>query len=192
MTDPDRELARRAGAGDPAALGDLYERYKSRLLGLLVRLVGSRTLAEDVFQEVWIKVMRGIADYRPTLGTFRAWLFRVAGNAAVDRLRRERKHRSVPLEDEGDDLGPHDTDRFPSTDPGPDRTGEARILAGKLGRALQGLPEQQRLTILLRHQQGFSYAEIAAALGIPEGTAKTSVHRGVLELRRRLGRQVDG
>lgn len=184
MTDPDLRLARKAGRGDRRALARLYEAHKRRLLGYLVRILGSRQLAEDVFQEVWIKVLQGIESYRPQAGsTFRAWLYRIAANAAVDRLRYEsRRPSGGPGPAEGqDDL--QEADRLPSREPGPERRAAASQMREVLDRALGRLNERQRAAILLRHQQGMSYPEIAAALGVPQGTAKTMVHRGVLALR---------
>jgi RNA polymerase sigma-70 factor (ECF subfamily) len=184
MSDPDLRLARKAGRGDRRALGQLYDRHKGRLLGYLVRILGRRSLAEEVFQEVWIKVMQGIQRYRPEPGTsFRAWLYRIAGNAAVDRIRHERRRGGAVRALERDEEHPNDADRLPSAAPGPERVASARQLATVLERELQRLPERQRVAVLLRHQQGLSYPEIAAALAIPQGTAKTLVHRGVLRLR---------
>jgi RNA polymerase sigma-70 factor (ECF subfamily) len=184
MSDPDLRLARRAGGGDRRALARLYEAHKQRLMGYLVRLLGTRAMAEDVFQEVWIKVLHGIESYRPQKGrTFRAWLYRVAWNAAVDRLRYEgRRPAGIGSRaDDADDLG--EAERLPSPLPDPERQAEGKEMAKRLRRALGRLAERQRAAILLRHQQGMSYPEVAAALGVPQGTAKTLVHRGVLALR---------
>jgi RNA polymerase sigma-70 factor (ECF subfamily) len=75
---------------------------------------------------------------------------------------------------------------MPSELPGPDRLGEAEALGRALDRALGGLSERQRTAVLLRHQQGLSYPELARAMNVPEGTAKTMVHRAAARLRRRL------
>ncbi len=186
MTDPDRARVRRARRGDRRALTELYETHHKRLLGYLLRLVGSRPLAEDVFQEVWVKVIEGLGRYREGRGTFRAWLFRVAGNAAVDRLRREGRRAGPALDAPDGETGERGIDRVPSERPGPDRVGAGRMFGQRLAEELRALPERQRAAVLLRHQQGMSYAELAAALGAPEGTAKTLVHRGVKTLRERL------
>ena len=184
MTDPDLRLARRAGRGDRRALARLYETHKQRLLGYLVRILGTQPLAEDVFQEVWIKVLQGIEGYRPQKGSsFRAWLYRVAGNAAVDRLRYEARRPTAGSArvDGAEDL--QEADRLPSPLPGPERQAAGKQMAAALGQALGSLTDRQRAAVLLRHQQGMSYPEVAAALGVPQGTAKTLVHRGVLALR---------
>lgn len=194
MTDPDRALARKARRGDRLALVGLYERHRSRLLGFLVGQLRERDVAEEVFQEVWIKVMHGIERYRTARGPFRAWLFRIAANAAVDRQRRDALRAGPELDAPAGDgeEGARTIDGLPSGDPGPDRAGSSAILGRELARALDELPERQRVAVLLRHQQGFRYRELARVLNLPEGTAKTLVHRGVLALRERLSEWEDG
>jgi RNA polymerase sigma-70 factor (ECF subfamily) len=186
MSDPDRTLAERAGRGDRRALMELYERYRSRMFGYLTRSLGNAALAEDVFQDVWIKVMQKIGTYRPGKATFRAWLFRVAGNAAVDRLRREAVRSGPELDAPAHDGDERRIDQIASAEPGPDTAGMGRLFARDLAGALEHLSARQKAAVLLRHQQGLSYPEIARALGIREGTAKTLVHRGVLRLRAEL------
>lgn len=188
MSDPDLKLVRRAGRGDRRALGRLYERHKKRLMGYLVRMTGNQALAEEVFQEAWIKVMRRIELFRPAEGTFRAWLYRVAGNAALDRLRYESRRSASLRQPPADGCEAEDgLDRLPSPSPDPERTAAGRLRAEVLFAAVARLPERQRAALLLRHQQGLSYPELASALGVPEGTAKTMVHRAVLALRRLPG-----
>jgi RNA polymerase sigma-70 factor (ECF subfamily) len=185
MTDPDRRLARQARSGDRRALAELYERYRGRVFGFLVRTTGGRQPAEDVFQEVWIKVLQGIQGFHPT-GSFRAWLFRIAANAAVDRLRRESLRVGPELDAPAGEDGERRIDLIASSSPGPDREGTSKLLGREIARGLRTLPERQRTAVLLRHQQGLSYSELAACLDVPEGTAKVLVHRGVTALRERL------
>lgn len=186
MTDPDRRLAGKARRGDRKALTSLYERHAGRLLGFLVRNTGSRQVAEDVFQETWIKVIAGIEHYREQRGTFRSWLYRIARNAAVDRSRRDALRSGPELDAPVDGEGARRIDLLPSGDPGPDREGRSRVMGDAIRRALDSFPEMQRSAILLRHQQGMSYEEISTALAVPEGTAKTMVFRGVARLRKEL------
>ena len=89
MGDPDQNQAGRASSGDREALTALYHRHKGTLLGFLTRTLGDKTQAEDVFQEGWMKVITGIGRFDGRRGTFKAWLFRVSANTAVDRIRRE-------------------------------------------------------------------------------------------------------
>jgi len=183
MSDPDRTLADRAARGDRRALMELYERHRSRLFGYLTRSLGNATLAEDVFQDVWIKVMQKIGTYRPGTASFRAWLYRVASNAAVDRLRREAVRSGPELDAPAHDGDERRVDQVASSEPGPDQAGIGRVFARDLTTALDELSAKQKAAVLLRHQQGLSYPEIARALAVREGTAKTLVHRGVLRLR---------
>lgn len=189
--DPDWRQAELARRGDRDALGALYERHKGRLLGFLLRATGRGRLAEDVFQDVWVKVMKAIGNYNPEKAPFRAWLYRVAANAAIDRLRSEALHRTTSTADPpGEDSAV--LAEIASPEPGPEQQGMAREMDRRLAVSLRRLPDRQRLAILLRHQQGLSYPEIAAALGVPEGTAKTMVHRGVLHLRKWLQPETGG
>jgi RNA polymerase sigma-70 factor (ECF subfamily) len=183
MSDPDRTLADRAARGDRRALMELYERHRSRLFGYLTRSLGNATLAEDVFQDVWIKVMQKIGTYRPGTASFRAWLYRVASNAAIDRLRREAVRSGPELDAPVHDGDERRVDQVASSEPGPDQAGIGRVFARDLTTALDELSAKQKAAVLLRHQQGLSYPEIARALAVREGTAKTLVHRGVLRLR---------
>jgi len=176
MTDTDLKLARRAQRGDRRALEGLYDRHRGRLLGYCDKMLSNRAAAEDVFQDVWIKVMQALPGYRPTRGSFRPWLYRIAANAAVDRMRRDRLRTGPEL----------DTDRLEQDSPTPESEGIGREIGRDLDNALAGLPERQRNAVLLRHQLGMSYDEISKTLNVPEGTAKTLVHRGAMALRENL------
>jgi len=192
MTDSDLKLARRAQQGDRQALEALYERYKERLLGYLHKMLGDRPAAEDVFHDVWIKVMNSLPNYRPTQGSFRPWLFRVAANASVDRLRRNKRRAGPNLDaPAGDGSSERVIDQVADEAPTPESATIGIEIAQDLDRQLALLPERQRNAVLLRHQQGMSYREISATLRVPEGTAKTLVHRGVQALRERLSNWSD-
>lgn len=172
MTDPDRKLAKRAGRGDVDAVAALYDRYRSRIFGFLVRICG-RQAAEDVFQEVWVSVIARIDGFDPERGTFSGWIHGIAAHAAVDRFRRERLRAADSLDD------PERSERVPGSAP----AAESAILGDALAAALERLEPPRRAAVLLRHHLGMSYAEIASTIGVPEGTAKSMVHRGVSDLR---------
>jgi len=192
MTDTDLRLARKARRGDRRALETLYERHKDRLLGYLQKMLGSGPAAEDVFHDVWIKVMHALPSYRPTQGSFRPWLFRVAANAAVDRLRKEKRRAGPNLDaPAGDGSSERVVDQIAGIAPSPESASIGIEIARDLDLALARLPERQRNAVLLRHQQGMSYREISVTLRVPEGTAKTLVHRGAQALRERLSNWSD-
>ena len=187
--DTDRALALRARRGDRDALAALYERHKGRLLGFLQRMIGASGLAEDVFQDVWIKVMNTVHSYKPDRGPFRAWLYKVASNAAVDRLRAE-AIRSRSIEKDPPNKEESLLDSIATTGPDPERSLAALESEQSLGRALALIESNQRTAILLRHQLGFTYVEISSILGVPEGTAKSLVHRGIGAVRKLFGGKV--
>jgi RNA polymerase sigma-70 factor (ECF subfamily) len=180
MDDLDRSLAHKARRGDRRAMGLLYQRYRGRVFGFLAKEMGDRATAEDVFQEAWVKVLQAVGTYDPGRGPFRAWLFRIATNAAVDRRRRDGVRRTDELDA---------PERMPSNVPDPERRSASRETGRMLTRELSRLDPRQRTAILLRHQQGLSYVEISRAMEVPEGTAKTLVHRGVAALRAAIRRR---
>ena len=182
----DSALMLRYRDGDVAAFEALYRRHNDALYRYLLRLSHNRDTAEDVFQEVWMKVMQGIGSYDAARGPFRAWLFRVAANAAVDRQRRDAVRLGDELDAPVEDGEGRRVDLLPSDGPDPERLSASHEAGVALGRRLGKLEARQRTAVLLRHQQGHSYAEIAHAMAIPEGTAKTLVHRGVAALRRAM------
>jgi RNA polymerase sigma-70 factor (ECF subfamily) len=152
-------------------------------------LLRDRQLAEDVFQEVWIKVLKAIGSYRPRQVPFRGWLYRVASNAAVDRLRRDSRHVVEELDAPLAEEGRRRVDLLRSEDPSPERLADSTSLGRSLSRALATLNERQRIAVLLRHQQGLTYPEIASVLEVPEGTVKALVHRGVTAMREQLSEE---
>jgi RNA polymerase sigma-70 factor (ECF subfamily) len=187
MADADHLLADRVRRGDRRALMKVYRQHRAALLGFLVKMLGDRATAEDVFQDVWMKVLQIASDYEPSRGTLRGWLFRIASNAAVDRMRRDAVRRGEELDAPVESGEARRIDFVASELPDPERRAASAESGEAIDRAMSSLSERQRTAVLLRHQQGLSYAEISGALGVPEGTAKTLVHRGVAILRSRLG-----
>jgi RNA polymerase sigma-70 factor, ECF subfamily len=151
-------------AGSQPAFHEIVRRYERPVFNLICRIVRDPALAEDVAQEAFLKTFRRLrtfdADRR-----FASWILRIAHNAALDALRRR---RTDPLVSGGAD----DAAIPPAADPV-----ETAALGTALSAALDRLRPEWRSVILLRYQEGCSYEEIAEILGIPEGTAKTYVHR---------------
>lgn len=186
MDDLERRLVLKARRGDRRALGTLYDRYRSRLYGYLLRSLRDPAVVDDVFQETWMKVLEKISSFDPERGTFRAWLFRVGSNAAVDRIRRDRIRVADELDSPAEGSDERHADLLRSDDPDPERLSAAGEAGRTLEAALEALPGRQRTAVLLRHQQGLTYAELAEAMQVAEGTAKTLVHRAVFALRELL------
>ena len=191
----DEELVAAFKAGDIEALGALMERHRAPVYGYLLRLTGRREAADDLFQEVFLKLVRGPGSYDERQ-KFRSWLFTVARNAAMDHFRRETARRSVwaaesDLEapaggEEGDSpRGP--LERAAGPEPGPQQELENRERGAKIAAALAKLSEDQREVFYLRHYSELSFREIAEMLGLPIGTVLARMSRAAALLRRELG-----
>lgn len=173
------ELAR-VGAGDGAAFEPLVARYQDRLVGLCQRFLGDREEALDAAQEVLLKVYRNASRAQPR-GRFFTWVYRIAVNHCLNRLRRRRLVRflSLSLGEERDE-GPRFEPASPAADP------EAELAARerwrRTRRALDALPESQRAVVLLARFEGLSQKEIAATLGITEGAVESRLVRALRRL----------
>lgn len=180
-TDP--ELLTAFKNGDTEALGALMERHKAALYGYLLRLTRSEAAAGDIFQEVFLKLVKNPAVYGER-EKFKAWLFTVARNAAMDHFRREDSRGEVPLEGSGDKAGP--ADFAVSPEPGPAEAAENRALGEKIAAALERLSPDQREVFYLRHYSGLSFREIAELLSLPIGTVLARMSRAAALLRKIL------
>jgi RNA polymerase sigma-70 factor (ECF subfamily) len=177
----DAALVERVVRRDPEALGELYDRHHRLLFSLILRVLRDRGEAEDVLQEVFVRVWERAETYAPSLGAPSAWLVRIARNRAIDRLRsrRVRAHVSEAAED---------TPREAAA-PAPDpealaRTAESRraILA-----ALDALPPEQRRLVEAAYFEGYTQSELAEKFGLPLGTVKTRIRTAMQALRAILG-----
>lgn len=176
----DAQLARRALRGDRRAFGLLVERHRARVFTVALRIVGDRALAEDVASETFLRVWRSLDRFDGSR-SFAAWAATIATRLAIDERRRPRS-RLGSLEAEREESGAEPEE--PAAGP------EARAITADLSetvrRAIDGLPERQRAAVVLRHLEDVGYAEIAQALSVPVGTAKTLAYQGRLALARAL------
>lgn len=166
--DPDGELVARVARGDRRAFEALYGRYVRSVYALALRRLGDRDSAEDAVQETFAAVWRSARTYRPERGPAAPWLFSIARNAAVDRLR-ARVPLAEPLETA--DGGP-----------GPSERAERDWLSWRVHRALEELPEAEREVLALAYWGGRSQSEISGELGIPLGTVKTRTRSALARL----------
>ncbi|MBT8484178.1 MAG: sigma-70 family RNA polymerase sigma factor [Phycisphaerales bacterium] len=171
----DAELIEAVAGGDQAAFAALYDRYAARLLGLIVRVLGSRKDAEDVLQEVFREVWSRADRFDRRLGSPAIWLLNLCRSRSIDYLRH---HGSARKREEGHAR----PERLPATGDAPDLTGRARD-------ALAELPIEQRHAIDLAFGHGLTSQQIADVQGIPLGTAKTRLRLGMGKLRQFLNPQ---
>lgn len=174
-------LVQSAKAGEPEALERLVDLYARRLYGLLYRLTGSRTDAEDLLQETFIRMLRGLQAYREN-GRFEAWLFSIAANLARDFLRRQ--NRTAPA---GNSLSRNEQQPvLPSNEPTPEEKFAEAERVDLLQRAMNELSSSEREIVSLRFFSGLGFKDIAEILGVPLGTALARAHRAVKHLREKL------
>lgn len=180
-TQTEASLAAAAQRGDLQAYGELAARHRAGVVNVVYRMCGDSRLAEEAAQEAFLRAWQHLGSYRPEQ-PFRAWIYRIAVNAALDALRRER--RLVSLEDLlGRDTG---EDCLPESSGGPEETVEARQQAEKVRRAVLALPPASRSVLVLREYGGMSYSEIADALEIPLGTVMSRLNSARSQLRKAL------
>jgi RNA polymerase sigma-70 factor (ECF subfamily) len=156
---------------------EIVRTHSARVYRLAYRLTGNRYDAEDLTQEVFVRVFRSLSGYRP--GTFEGWLHRITTNLFLDGARRKRKIRFEGLDDDAHE-------RIPGTEPTPEAAYEDHHLDADVQRALDELPPEFRVAVVLCDIEGLSYEEIAATLDIKLGTVRSRVHRGRARLRAAL------
>jgi RNA polymerase sigma-70 factor (ECF subfamily) len=174
----DQELVARIGTGDPDALDELYRRHARPVYSLVLHMVRDPSTAEDVTQEVFLKLWRQSESYHAERGALGSWLLSVAHNRTIDLMRRRRlreEHRLPDSQEVGDIIADG------SIDPGD--AASITELAATLRRALAKIPESQRQAIEMAFFQGKTHVEISAELGEPLGTAKTRIRLGMRKLR---------
>jgi RNA polymerase sigma-70 factor (ECF subfamily) len=176
--DVDQALIARVNARDPSALDEIYQRYARAVQSLAVRIVGDSAIAEDVTQEVFLKLWRQPESYNPERGALGSWLLSVAHNRAIDVLRRRRVREEHPL--------PESREAAEIVADGtldPSEAASLKEAADAVRRALAKIPANQREAIEMAFFQGKTHAEISAELGEPLGTAKTRIRLGMRKLR---------
>jgi len=178
-------LIGRAQRREAAAFDELVDLYASRLYGYFYRLTANREDAEDLLQELFVRLVRMIEHYEHD-GRFDGWVFRIATNLLRDRVRRSRKTRAAGLDlgspvesDESDPLGNLPDASTPRPMESLDRAEQADRLQWAIGQ----LGESEREVIVLRHFSQLSFREIADQMGTPLGTALARAHRGLAHLR---------
>lgn len=172
-TPEDTALMLRYRDGDLVAFEMLYQRHKNALYRYLVRLCHHRDTAEDVFQDVWGKIIKSRQNYRPT-AKFSTFLYRVAHNCFIDHIRRNKRHSQIV------DVEP---DNQPDPGEQPETLAERSLAKRRLVAALRELPEEQRDVFLLHEEAGLNLDQIASVTGANRETAKSRLRYAVRKLR---------
>ncbi|HEX9968954.1 MAG TPA: sigma-70 family RNA polymerase sigma factor [Acidimicrobiales bacterium] len=152
---------------------EVARRYGRFLFTVAYRLTGHEEDAQDLVQDVLLRVRRGLETYRP--GSMEAWLSRITTNVFLDEVRRRKRRPTVAL--------PDDPERVLPTAPSPDEALAAAGLPDHVQQALLRLPDDYRAAVVLCDVAGLSYSEIGEAIGVPMGTVRSRIHRGRAMLR---------
>jgi len=168
---PDEELMLAYRGGDAGAFDTLYRRHRGALYRFVLRSLKHRAAAEELFQDVWMRVIEARSRYAPQ-ARFTTWLYTIAHNLLVDHWRKK-----------GLTLVSLDTEDVPSESANPARQAEARETLARFMHALEALPAAQREAFLLHEEGGLSVAEIAAATGTNEAAAKSRLRYALAKLK---------
>ena len=173
----DTDIIERLLEGDTEAFGLLVGRYSERVFSLVCRICGNREDAEEVTQDVFVKVFRNIGNFRRA-SSFSSWIYRIAYNASISHLRRQNPFRMSELQEERLDTGSREgPDDFEAAAPGREEQLE------RLEKALATLPPDDRALLLFFYREDKSVREIAEIVSQSENNIKTRLHR----IRKRLG-----
>jgi RNA polymerase sigma-70 factor (ECF subfamily) len=183
------ELAARCLAGDAGAWEQLARTQHRRIYGICYRFTGSQTDAEDLTQEVFLKMYRNLSSFDPARGGFTTWLTTLTRNLLVDNYRRSRMERasdSLDVSLDGEEDGPSRADRLADSRPSQEHHVAGLELRVQIQQALAQVSPELREAVILRDLEDMDYKEIADVLGIPQGTVKSRISRGRAELARLL------
>jgi RNA polymerase sigma-70 factor (ECF subfamily) len=167
----------------PPTWDEIVREHSARVYRLAYRLTGNRHDAEDLTQEVFVRVFRSLSSYTP--GTFEGWLHRITTNLFLDSARRRQRIRFDGLPEDVEE-------RWAGADPGPERAWEQNNLDRDVQAALDTLPPDFRAAVVLCDIEGLSYEEIAATLDVKLGTVRSRIHRGRALLRQALSHRRPG
>lgn len=186
LRDPDVRLMLRVRGDEPGAFEEMVVRFQHRLVGVMNHLVGNMEEAEDLAQEVFLRVYRARKTYHPRC-KFTTWLFTIANNLALNSIRSRQRKPVQPLPGrESGSFGSRSEVSVPDPGSGPVRKIERREMAEIIRQALDGLNERQRMAVLLNKFEDMNYAEIASVMGLTTKGVKSLLSRARTNLRAAL------
>jgi len=176
--------------GDEEAFRELIEAHQHRVVGTVAKMLGDETDAEDIAQQVFVRIWRSASRYQPT-AKFTTWLFKITRNLVFNELRRRKRHPAYSLDRSVEE----DEQPLQAADPttkGPDTALLDEEMQAAIQRAIDELPEVQRMAIVLRRYDDISYEEIGAILNLSVPAVKSVIFRARTELREKLRRYLEG
>jgi RNA polymerase sigma-70 factor (ECF subfamily) len=189
----EEDLLRRCARGDAAAYRELVERIEKPLINFILRFVGEQHVAEDLFQETFVRVVKTLGEFRPE-ASLSTWIHTIARNLSLDWLKAKRRHRETPLdaassEDKGRVI--YFKDVLRSGGETPAARAEATEDERRVTEALGALSPIKREALVLRMYAGLQYSEIARIQNAPVGTVKFRIHEAIRDLSELLGSEED-
>jgi RNA polymerase sigma-70 factor (ECF subfamily) len=184
-------LIKRCLGGDAAAWEEIVRSHNRRIYNICYRFTGSQDDAEDLTQEVFIRIYRTLGSYDLERGAFPTWVTTMTRNLLVDHFRKSKQDRmtdSIDASPSGEENAPTLGDRIKDEKPTPDASVATQETQKMVQQALQKLSPELREAVILRDLQDMDYKDIALALKVPEGTVKSRINRGRTELARLLSR----
>jgi RNA polymerase sigma-70 factor, ECF subfamily len=178
------DLVRRCRAGDGTAWEEIVSHYSRRIFNLAYRFTSSVEAADDLSQEVFIRIYKTLEQFDPKQGNLSSWLMRLARNLIIDDYRHRQRN---PQNSYADDVEKH-TFHLRAVGTSAQKEIERRELAHQVQEGIDKLPDDLRTCVILRDIEELSYKEIVDALEIPEGTVKSRINRGRIELAKILRR----
>ncbi len=191
MEKSDQALMLQLQAGDLRSFDTLVKRWEKRLLNYCYRMVNDIALAEDLRQEIFLRIYRSAKTYRPT-AQFSTWMYRIATNLCLDTLAKQQRRKETPIaaylesESEGVD------ERLIDPSDAPDTVVVKKETESRVRSALARLPEDQRIVVIMRHYNGMKFHEIAAIVERPISTVKSRMVAGIERLSKMLSKQEYG
>jgi RNA polymerase sigma-70 factor, ECF subfamily len=181
----DEDVMERCAMGSEAAFRALVQRYRTRIMNLVCRFINDRDRAEEISQEVFLRVFRNRERYRKS-GKFSTWIFTIAVNLTKNEIRSRVRHRGTFSLDAMDEESGGQGVSFPDSKPLPDEDLNANEIGRKVAEALHKIPARYREAVVLRDVEGLSYEEVGQILHIPGGTVRSRINRARLMLKERL------
>lgn len=173
--------------GDLRAFENLIEAHQTRVIGTVAKMLGDQTDAEDIAQQVFLRIWKSAARYQPT-AKFTTWLFKITRNLVFNEIRRRKRHPVTPLEHEETE---HHFQAADSGGKAPDAALLEEELQEALRAAIDALPETQRMAIVLRRYEEMPYEEIAEVLDLSVAAVKSVLFRARADLREKLRQYLD-
>jgi len=188
MQPGDEELMQKIKGGDMQAFDLLVNRWEHRVFNLIHKIIGDVETSKDIRQEVLLRVYQSAKRYRAN-SHFKPWLYRVAVNSSISELRKLKRRRTLPLtmtyrHNNGEEQPLENV--LPDPNPQPDEMVQREEMAEYIQDALQRLPDEQRVVVVLRHYEGLKFHQIASILNCPLGTVKSRMRHGLERLRTML------